>query len=169
MYVFIIIQITIKFIYSSDSMWFHYPMNWGFSFSALPGKGNTSGAGPYILAAGTACQGNAMSQGHGWSMEKHHEMQQYFRLVNIYIYPRGPRFSDDRTPVVAPLQMITLYHAPRQGGVGGGVGWGVLSFLECWSRCWCSAADDHVVSCSATGRGGVGWGVLSFVECWSRC
>ena len=30
----------------------------------------------------------------------------------------------------------------------------------------CSAADDHVVSCSATGRGGVGggvgWGVLSF-------
>ena len=67
-------------------MWFHYPMNWGFSFSALPGKGNTSGAGPYILAAGTACRGNAMSQGHGWSMEKHHEMQQYFRLVNIYIY-----------------------------------------------------------------------------------
>lgn len=61
-------------------------MNWGFSFSALPGKGNTSGAGPYILAAGTACRGNAMSQGHGWSMEKHHEMQQYFRLVNIYIY-----------------------------------------------------------------------------------
>ena len=35
--------------------------------------------------------------------------------------------------VDAPLQMITLYHAPRQGGVGlgGGVGWGVLSFVEC--------------------------------------
>ena len=32
----------------------------------------------------------------------------------------------------------------------------------------CPAADDHVVSCSATGRGGVGLGVLSFVECWSR-
>ena len=36
----------------------------------------------------------------------------------------------------------------------------------------CPAADDHVVSCSATGRGGVGGGVglgvLSFVECWSR-
>ena len=34
--------------------------------------------------------------------------------------------------VDAPLQMITLYHAPRQGGVGCGVGcgvgWGVLSF-----------------------------------------
>ena len=44
--------------------------------------------------------------------------------------------------VDAPLQMITLYHAPRQGGVG----WGVLSFVECWSR-WCSAVDDGGVGC----------------------
>ena len=50
-----------------------------------------------------------------------------YAYMYIYIYPRGPRFSDDSTPVVAPLQMITLYHAPRQGGVG----WGVLSFVEC--------------------------------------
>ena len=133
--------------------------------------------------------------------------------IYIYIYPRGPRFSDDRTPVVAPLQMITLYHAPRQGRVGWGVG---LSFVECWSRCWCSRCRwsrcimlrdrggvgwgvgwrvgwggvyyrlwnvDHVVDAplqmitlyhaprqGGVGLGGgVGWGVLSFVECWSRC
>ena len=44
-------------------------------------------------------------------------------FLYIYIYPRGPRFSHDRTPVVAPLQMIALYHAPQQGRVGwGGVG-----------------------------------------------
>ena len=55
----------------------------------------------------------------------------------IYIYPRGPRFSDDRTPVVAPLQMITLYHAPRQGGVGWGVGWGGV-YYRSWNV-------DHVV------------------------
>ena len=51
----------------------------------------------------------------------------------IYIYPRGPRFSDDRTPVVAPLQMITLYHAPRQGRVG----WGGV-YYRSWNV-------DHVV------------------------
>ena len=65
------------------------------------------------------------------------------------------------TFVDAPLQMITLYHAPRQGGVGWGVGWGGVYY-----RSW---DVDHVVSCSATGRGGVGgglgWGVLSFVGC----
>ena len=32
--------------------------------------------------------------------------------------------------VDAPLQMITLDHAPRQGGVGWGVGWGgMLTFM----------------------------------------
>ena len=55
----------------------------------------------------------------------------YIYNIHIYIYPRGPRFSDDRTPVVAPLQMITLYHAPRQGGVGWGVGGGGWGGVGC--------------------------------------
>ena len=39
--------------------------------------------------------------------------------------------------VDAPLQMITLYHAPRQGGVGWGVGWGGV-YYRSWNV-------DHVV------------------------
>ena len=53
--------------------------------------------------------------------------------------------------VDARLKMITLNHAPRQGGVGwgvGGVGWGGVG----WGGV-------------GVGWGGVGWGVLSFVEC----
>ena len=77
----------------------------------------------------------------------------------VYIYPRGPRFSDDRTPFVAPLQMITLYHAPRQGGVGWGVGSGGV-YYRSWNV-------DHVVDAPlqmitlyhAPRQGGVGWGV----------
>ena len=60
-----------------------------------------------------------------------------FTHIYIYIYPRGPSFSDDRTPFVAPLQMITLYHAPRQGRVGWGVGWGGV-YYRSWNV-------DHVV------------------------
>ena len=53
--------------------------------------------------------------------------------------------------IIVRGMLITLYHAPRQGGVGWGVGWGGVYY-----RSW---DVDHVVSCSATGRGGVGGGV----------
>ena len=78
--------------------------------------------------------------------------------LRIYIYTLG----DPGSPVTAHRLLLRCRWSRcimLRDRAGWGVGWGALSFVECWSRCWCSAADDHVVSCSATGRGGVGGGV----------
>ena len=86
--------------------------------------------------------------------------------LRIYIYTLG----DPGSPVTAHRLLLRCRWSRcimLRDRAGWGVGWGALSFVECWSRCWCSAADDHVVSCSATGRGG-GWGVLSVVQNFHR-
>ena len=108
--------------------------------------------------------GHQAQQGRIWSMlnaVRHNTSYLHINLP-IYIYiPSGTQVLRWPHTGCCPAadDPVVSCSATGQGGVGGGVGWGVLSFVECWSRCWCSAADDHVVSCSATGQGGVGGGV----------
>jgi len=61
--------------------------------------------------------------------------------------------------VDVPLQMITLYHAPRQGGVGGGVGWGGVGCIIVRGNFPIEVAPWHVT-------GGIECRELEYIKHW---